>query len=259
MSFAGFKLREEEGQIILDFVMPSSLSEIFSVSLYGRGTLFDGAEGDPQIIWDNFAGKGAPCAHLVAPYQVHGTTVLDAVSERSLPLRNKADGVFLDSGTDASGSLRFADCSPVVVACGGDDPWLIILHSGFVGTIKNISSVALNEVFSRRSPVDANSIYAWIAPTICASCYMRKTDDPLTKQASAFFATDNYRIAGDYIYFDIRGEIKRQLQACGISEKNINVAKYCTNCDNDKFYSYRAGDTNRRNFLLAANTTKQRV
>lgn len=258
MNSPGFNLREENGQIILDFVMPSSLKEVFRVSLYGNGTLFDGAEGDPHIIWGNFAGRGVSCEHLVAPYQIHGTTVLDAAKELSLPLRPKADGVYLDALSSACGSLRFADCAPVAVACDGDDPWLVILHSGFVGTVKNISGAALAEIFQRKEPVAKDSLYAWIAPSICAECYMRKADDPVTEEAVAVFADANYRISGEHIYFDIRGEIRRQLEACGIMEENISVSEYCTKCDNDKFYSYRAGDANRRNFLLAANATKRR-
>lgn len=257
MNSAGFNLREEDGQVILDFVMPDSLKEVFRVSLYGHGSLFDGAEGNPHIIWDNFAGRGESCKHLVAPYQVHGTTVLDAVEELSLPLRPKADGVYLDVASNACGSLRFADCAPVAVACAGENPWLLILHSGFVGTVKNISGMALAEIFQRKSPIDKDSLYAWIAPSICSGCYMRKADDPVTKEAVAVFAADNYRISGEHIFFDIRGEIRRQLEMCGIIDRNISVSEYCTQCDNDKFYSYRAGDANRRNFLIAVNATKQ--
>ncbi len=35
-------------------------------------------------------------------------------------------------------SLRFADCCPVVIASDSPEPWMLLLHSGFVGTVKNI-------------------------------------------------------------------------------------------------------------------------
>jgi Uncharacterized conserved protein len=75
---------------------------------------------------------------LVAPYQVHGTTIIPSSSSFALPLRPEADGVLIDTSSNSMASLRFADCCPVVIAAYSPEPWMLLLHSGFIGTAKNI-------------------------------------------------------------------------------------------------------------------------
>lgn len=258
MKLAGFNLTEKDSQIVLDFVMPYVLSGIFRVSFYGRGPVIDIAKRDPVLIWDNMADWEPTHNSLVAPRQVHGTTVICADRTHALPHRLEADGVYLDRDSNAGVSLRFADCAPVVIACAGEEPWMLALHSGFAGTVKNICGTALKEAFKKNAISNINQIYAWIAPSICSKCYSRKKDDPLTIKGMESFADTNFSVIGDYVYLNINGEIQRQLAECGVSSENIFTSGFCTICDNDKFYSYRAGDldADRRNFLFAVNTTK---
>lgn len=227
---------------------------MFGVSLYGKGALLDLAEGDPSIIWEHITAGKAPRRRLVAPYQEHGTTVIPADIEFSLPRRPGADGVYLEGNSGACASLRFADCAPVVVAGGGESPFLLILHSGFAGTVKNISGQSLAKLLKERKN-KTGALYAWIAPAICRNCYFRGKEDPAAAKAMGSFSSDNYSAVREHIHFDIKGEIHRQITACGVQPENIFMTEFCTRCDNDKFYSYRAGDEKRRNFLLAMNTT----
>ena len=59
------------------------------------------------------------------------------------------------------------------------------------------------------------------------------------------------------VFFDIGGEIRRQLAACGVPDENIFDFGGCTRCENEIFYSYRAGDEEKRNFLLAGRSTNR--
>lgn len=256
MKSTGFKLKKENGQAVLDFVLPEELGDLFSVSLYGRGPLLDEAEGKPYVIWDGLdegirRGRG-----LVAPIQKHGVTVAGACSADAMPARPDADGVYIDTVSDACASLRFADCAPVVIACAGSSPWVLALHSGFVGTVKNISGSALAEARRRNAGTDAGKIYAWIGPAICAECYTRKLDDPSTRNAMDVFSPENFIMRENCVNFDIKGEIKRSLTERGVLPEDIYVSELCTSCSSDIFYSYRSGDENCRNFLLVTNATK---
>ena len=38
---------------------------------------------------------------------------------------------------------------------------------------------------------------------------------------------------------DLKNIVKAQIANEGVSEENIDVAPYCTSCDNDKFFSHR--------------------
>lgn len=256
MKSPGFKLKKANGQIVLEFILPEELSGIFSVSLYGRGPLLEAAEGNPYLIWEGFGEEIKRKKELVAPFQKHGITVVEAGAANAIPVRPEADGVYVDTVSDACASLRFADCAPVVVACAGSSPWLLALHSGFVGTVKNISGAALAEALRRNAGTDIGKTYAWVGPAICAGCYSRKLDDPSTKKAMEVFYPDNFIRRENMVNFDIKGEIKRRLAESGVLPGNIYVSELCTSCSNDNFYSYRSGDESGRNFLLVTNTTK---
>lgn len=256
MKSAGFRLREVDGQTILDFVMPETLCGIFSVSLYGKGPLLELAEGSATAFRDLLGNADFLPADMVVPHQVHGTAVVSADREFALPLRPKADGVYLDGDSSTCASLRFADCAPVVVACASEKPWLLVLHSGFAGTAQNICGNALAETLKGGQGRGEDRLYAWIAPVICGKCYTRRAADPSTAMAMESFFSENFSVVGDIVYFDLRGEIRRQLEQSGVAPEDIYTSEFCTACDNDKFYSYRVGNGGKQNFLLAADAIK---
>lgn len=256
MNINGFEFMDKNGQKELRLIMPEELKSSFFASIYCRGELMDSTEGDPEKIW-GFLSSNYNNVQLVAPYQVHGTHVIPSYSSFALPLRPEADGVLIDGSSDSMASLRFADCSPVILASDFPEPWMLLLHSGFVGTVKNIVSVSLAGLSENKPGCKGERIRAWIGPCICKKCYSRKMDDPSTKNAMEVFSPANYYQKNGMVYFDIKGEIKRQLMQCGLPYDNIYEAEGCTFCNNDHYYSYRAGDKRERLFLLGGNTTKQ--
>ena len=79
----------------------------------------------------------------VKPSQVHGKNILvintSTPSEFFLPSRPEADGVLL-TVPNVTASLRFADCAPVMI---WGKSWVMILHSGYKGTVLKISAEGL--------------------------------------------------------------------------------------------------------------------
>ena len=256
MTKRGFEFRDEDRQKELRLIMPEELQSQFFASIYCRGELMDRTEGNPEKIWESLSSNFNNI-QLVAPYQVHGTHVIPSSSSFALPFRPEADGVLIDPSSDSMASLRFADCCPVVIASDSPEPWMILLHSGFVGTAKNIVGRSLARLSENKPGWRSERSQAWIGPCICKDCYSRKMEDPCTQYALTSFSPDNFRKKNGMVYFDIRGEIKRQLMQCGLPCDNIYEVKGCTCCNNDFYYSYRAGDERARIFLLAGNTTKQ--
>ena len=255
MHSKGFEYVDENGQKELRLIMPEELKFHFKASLYCRGGILDISEGNPEKIW-SVMSSNFNNIELVAPHQVHGTKVIPSTSSYALPLRPQADGVLITPSSDSMASLRFADCTPVVLASIYPEPWMLLLHSGFVGTMKNIAGKSLSDLSEKGPLLKGEKIWAWIGPCICKDCYSRKIDDPSTQNALKVFSPENYCEKNEMVYFDIRGEIKRALMRCGVPCDNIYETADCTSCRSNFYYSYRAGDERARIFLLAGNTTK---
>ncbi len=240
---------EEKGKFPnLRYIYPGARSPFF-IRLFLRGPAMDRALGSPgaaRKLAEEFIPRRGP---LVAPQQVHGTRIVSAETSHALPLRPRGDGVLLeDSGIE--GSLRFADCFPVILASLIPSPWIAILHSGYKGALENIAGFACNDLFSLpgRSPLHT---FAWIGPGIGRKHYNRKKEDPWTQKGMNIFAPDCREERGDEIFFDIGAQILNQLLATGLPPGNISRVSLCTFERNDLFYSYRNGDRENRLFLLA--------
>ncbi|MDO4987666.1 MAG: polyphenol oxidase family protein [Synergistes sp.] len=251
MNFNGFKTDINGNSTVIDLKMPPALERIFFAKFYGKSIYTEASYGEPENIWRSLSPLYNN-AELVAPIQVHDVKIINASEEAPLPSRSEADGILIDKlcGNLLS-SLRFADCTPIVIASSGESPWMLLLHSGFSGTLKNIVRNAMDVVDKRFHNPIRDKIWAWILPSIGVECYSRRRDDPSTLSALKIFEPDTVIERDDCCFFDIKKQIHHQLLDCGVCENNIYVYNVCTCCDKEHFYSYRAGDAKDRNFLLA--------
>ena len=179
----------------------------------------------------------------ISPHQIHGADIIrvndDNFGEYILPLRPEADGVLLMT-TQASASLRFADCAPVML---WGKFWVMILHSGYKGTVLNIAGKGLGLM-------NGEAAGAWIGPCIGRGHYCRDIDDEWTRRGLSSFHSQNYDERDGKIYFDLAGEIRSQLTDCGLAEQNITLSGRDTFTDSE-CYSYRRGDKKERMTLCA--------
>ena len=179
---------------------------------------------------------------LIAPLQVHADKILiiddSNINQFSTPGHPEADGIFLRT-SKAEASLRFADCTPVLIF--GENS-AMILHSGYKGTVLKIAAkgVKLFNDFGEKS----ENLHAWIGPCIGQAHYARNLfNDEWTLKGKEIFHAENF-IENENekkIYFDLAGEIKTQLKESGLDEKNINLSGIDT-FENLDCYSYRRGD-----------------
>ena len=171
----------------------------------------------------------------ISPSQVHGSEIVHVNDENfSQFTRPEVDGVLLTT-TRASASLRFADCAPVMLWGRG---WVMILHSGYKGTVLNIAGKGLGLV-------NGEARCAWIGPCIGREHYCRDISDEWTKKGRQSFHAANFEERDGKIYFDLAGEIHSQLIDAGLNAENITVTGIDTFTDL-RCYSYRRGDKTER-------------
>ena len=182
----------------------------------------------------------------VMPSQVHGKNIIavdaETLKEFSLPSRPEADGIFL-TAPNAEASLRFADCAPVML-WNDSERWVMILHSGYKGTVLNISHEGMNLIREKSGVKSALETHAWIGPCIGRE-YFRKSDDEWTVKGIETFHSGNYEVDGERVYFDLAGEIRSQLLDEGLSGSNIILSGIDTLKD-ERCFSYRRGDIRER-------------
>ncbi|MFP4482432.1 MAG: polyphenol oxidase family protein [Thermovirgaceae bacterium] len=235
-------------QSVKQWILTYSEGTEMSIKLYARGPVTERAEGDPRRIAAQVSGE-ALRSFVVSPRQVHGKNIIRAEKNSSLPARPEADGLFIDK-RGIIGSLQFADCLPVVVCGRFPRNWIVFGHSGFVGTGKNVVSAMLSHVMETCGPGSLEGATAWIGPGICRECYERRIEDPWTRWGMKVFPREYVILKREKVHFDLPGMIEHQFLDYGIPKNAVSRIPYCTRCQNDVFYSYRAGDR-QRNFLLA--------
>ena len=220
------------------------------LALFIRGDAMTRTAGDILKMRDAVSCVFPGGGKLIAPSQVHGTTILEQDASSYLPSRPQADGVFLN-GCGAEGSLRFADCVPVVVWSLAPNPWILLLHSGFRGTTKNIVATGLDFVSRKYGRRCLRSSSAWIGPHIGACCYSRNLDDPATRAGLDALPQETFSVSASSAAFALGKAVFLQLVHSGVSESNILLHSGCTCCEKEAYYSYRGGDIQGRMFLLA--------
>ena len=181
----------------------------------------------------------------VSPSQIHGDSIIhihdDNALSLSLPERPEADGLLLTT-TRTSASIRVADCAPVMI-CG--EKWVMILHSGFKGTVLNITAKGIEHIRKLYGDDEVRSACAWIGPCIGRDDYERDANEEWSMRGMNVFHRKNYDVRDGKVYFDLAGEIESQLIESGLDEKNIALTGINT-YRNHECYSYRRGDVKER-------------
>jgi polyphenol oxidase len=172
----------------------------------------------------------------VAP-QVHGAKVLPHVTQWDGMLRTlPADG----HATQERGmalAVTIADCAPVFVAHPSGA--VAIVHSGWRGTEARILDQAIRVL--GRAGLSPDELRVHVGPAICGRCY------EVSAEVRARLTGETSNRPGNV---DIRSLIAEQAAAAGVSR--ISVSASCTRCDNQSFFSHRAGDTGRQLSVIVA-------
>jgi YfiH family protein len=174
---------------------------------------------------------GGPAARLATSFQVHGATVLRHRGEWQGFLRGpEADGhLATERGTGMA--VTVADCVPVLIAHPSGAA--AALHSGWRGTVARITEAAIRQLDALG--LRAADLRLHCGPAICGRCYEVSAD---------VHAQLTGRDPGRPTTVDLRAIIADHARALGVRE--ISLSPLCTRCDNDRFFSHRAGDAGRQ-------------
>jgi hypothetical protein len=171
-------------------------------------------------------------ARLASATQVHGTKVVIHHAQWDGWLRvDEADGhVSTDRGVALV--VTVADCVPVFIAHPSGAA--AILHSGWRGTAARIIEHGIRALTQHGFAIAELRVH--LGPAICGKCYEVGADvyRELTGRDSS----------GATGRVDLRSIIADHARAAGV--RHIATSAFCTRCDNDRFYSHRAGDAGRQ-------------
>jgi polyphenol oxidase len=134
-------------------------------------------------------------------------------------------------------AVSVADCVPVFVAHPSGAAAL--LHSGWRGTEANILAAAVRLLDERGRR--ASDLRVVMGASICGTCYEVSPD---------VHARLTGRIVERPTTVDLRDIIAAQARALGV--RDVRSDAQCTRCDNDRFFSHRAGDAGRQLGVLYA-------
>lgn len=174
---------------------------------------------------------GGRAARLATALQVHGDTVLRHRGDWQGLLRGPhADG-HLSAERGTAMAVTVADCVPVFLAHPAGAA--AALHSGWRGTAARITEVAIRQLVTLGLRVADLRLHC--GPAICGRCYEVSAD---------VYAQLTGRDPGRPTTVDLRALIADHAHALGV--RHITLSPLCTRCDNDRFFSHRAGDAGRQ-------------
>ena len=174
---------------------------------------------------------------LATSFQVHGATVVRHGGGWKGFLRGpEADGHFSPERGTAM-AVTVADCVPVFLAHPSGAA--AALHSGWRGTVARIAESAIRDFGQSGFPASELSLHC--GPAICGRCYEVSAD---------VYAQLTGRDPGRPTTIDLRALIADHARALGV--RRISISPLCTRCDNDRFFSHRAGDAGRQLGVILA-------
>lgn len=193
---------------------------------------------DPARVLENrrrFAtALGFQPDRLVTSRQVHGDDVL-IVDEQYQPRDPlPAADVQITNRPGWLLTLRFADCVPVLLYAPRQRV-VGAVHAGWRGTLRRAPARAL-ETMQARFHVSPRDVLVGIGPSIGPCCYEVGAD-----VAQAFRDFPGVLSSGAERQILNLWEANRQtLLAAGVPAGQIEVARLCTRCRSDLFFSHRA-------------------
>ena len=199
-------------------------------------TSADEPAGEVMGRWDALRAE-LSVPRFATARQVHGDRVAAHTPTWEGWLRvDAADGhLALDRGIAMAVSV--ADCVPVFLAHPSGA--IALLHAGWRGTAACILERALSAFGDRGLP--ARELAVHLGPAICGRCYEVSPD---------VFRQITGRAVATPTCVDLREALAERARQVGV--RAISISPFCTRCDNDRFFSHRAGDWGRQLGVLLA-------
>lgn len=182
--------------------------------------------------------------------QVHSANVLTVTEkEFGLGVYDKTELCLDGYVSNTPGALlcvRVADCVPILFS-DSENGVIGAVHSGWRGSALKISEKCIEKMTELGAKKE--NIRVAIGPSICADCYTVRDDFVaeckrlLGERLSSVFIKPGSE--PDTYKADLKKLNKTVLLEAGIPDNNIDVAKVCTCCEHEDFFSHRYHKENR--------------
>jgi hypothetical protein len=183
------------------------------------------------------AELAAIAPRLASARQVHGANVLEhgegaaaGAGDRGWTRHAGADG-HLTVARGVACAVTVADCVPVFIAHPSGA--VALLHAGWRGTAARIVAKGIGRLVDLG--FDAAELRVHLGPAICGRCYQVGPD--VFEQLTGWQTIRNRNV-------DLRALLAEQAKEMGV--RHLSASAHCTRCDNDRFFSHRAGDAGRQ-------------
>lgn len=170
---------------------------------------------------------------LVVTQHVHGTAVW-TVGE-TLPEPPEFDGMVCDVPGKVLGAFA-ADCIPLLFVapaakvCGA-------AHAGWRGTVNGMAVSVVERMCEKGA--DVEDLRVALGPSIGPCCF-EVGDEVVEAFARAFPSAPGLIVDGPRKkHVDLRVATRAQLQAVGVRAEHIDDRPPCTQCNPERFFSYR--------------------
>jgi hypothetical protein len=178
---------------------------------------------------------GIDIERLCLGYQEHTDNILcvKSLDDRTFGLENPFNDIdgFITNMSGIALMVRFADCQGVMML----DPVkrvVAAVHSGWRGNVMNIIGKCVG-MMVRDFGCDAGDILVGISPSLGPCCAEFNSPFEELPEFIHKYVKDRH--------VDFWQCSLDQLVEAGVSAENIEIARRCTVCENDKFFSYRGG------------------
>lgn len=164
--------------------------------------------------------------------QVHSTRILRVETSANIPA--EADAI-ITSAPNLPIAVLVADCVPIILY----DPEhhaLGLVHAGWKGTLGRIAQDCVYRMQQAYGSKPAKML-AGIGPSIGPTCYETGRDVAECYGKEFGFAT--LKQNNGNLFVDLWESNSLQLEEAGLDIMNIEVARICTHCNTQDFYSYR--------------------
>ena len=193
-------------------------------------------EKNEDDLFKTFSKDEFNLTNLTRNSQIH-SSIVNKIDEKNIGQRIDGDAL-ISNVKEVPLLILTADCVPVVII----DPKnkaVGVAHAGWRGTYDKICKNTIDEMIKnyKSNPEDLICV---IGPSIGPCCYevskdlVEKFNTNLANHAGEFDI-----IKDDKYFLDLWKINELTLKDCNVKDENIINLQICTNCNHDKFYSYR--------------------
>lgn len=184
-----------------------------------------------------FNNNGFTFKNLTSNIQIH-SDIVNTIDYLNIGDKNEGDALVTNL-KNVPLLIFTADCVPVAII-DKKGKSIGLAHAGWKGTYSEIAKKTIDKMKELYNSKEENLICI-IGPSIGECCY-EVSEELYNKFKSKFNSNEEvlYSKKNESYYLNLQNINKNILKNCGVKIENIIDLNICTNCNADKFHSYRA-------------------